>query len=71
MGEKKRMVEVGGSRKSRRSEEMCSMDTVKKADRKPPRSSWAQDRGAQNHRETGRSAKARRRAGPEVGHRFA
>lgn len=39
------MVEVGGSRKSRRSEEMCSMDTVKKADRKPPRSSWAQDGG--------------------------
>ena len=32
-GEKKRMVEVGGRRKSRRSEELCSTDTVKKADR--------------------------------------
>lgn len=44
-GEKKRMVEVGGRRKSRRSEELCSTDTVKKADRKPPRSSWAQNKG--------------------------
>ena len=40
------MVEVGGSRKSQRSEETCSMDAVKKADRKPHRSSWAHDRGA-------------------------
>ena len=47
-GEKKKTVEVGGSRKSQRSEEMCSMDVVKKADRKPHRSSWAQAAAAKS-----------------------
>lgn len=57
-GEKKR--NGGGGREQEVSEgrEMCSMDTVKKADRKPPRSSWAQDGGAKPQRKTVRSAKA-------------